>query len=184
MSQRIKSAKCLKCSTAIYPVCPSTAARFTGLCRTCMYKSRSPYRGKEKRCCGCGKWKDLSAFPPKHGRKAMGRCSPCFKVYWEAYSRANIKTIRKNKAKWERGNQAALSRRKANRYRNDPEYRLKVLARGKVYLAIKRGILKRLPCESCGAKKSHGHHHDYAKPLDVHWLCLKCHLKEHGVALE
>jgi len=37
--------------------------------------------------------------------------------------------------------------------------------------AIKSGLLKRLPCEVCGNKNSHGHHDDYSKQLDVRWLC-------------
>lgn len=36
-------------------------------------------------------------------------------------------------------------------------------------------------CERCGAE-SHieKHHHDYAKPLDVEWLCVSCHKAEHA----
>ena len=38
-------------------------------------------------------------------------------------------------------------------------------------------------CESCGAATNsrllHGHHADYSKPLEVEWLCRKCHLAEH-----
>lgn len=49
----------------------------------------------------------------------------------------------------------------------------------KVRNAIKSGVLIRLPCKVCGDKKSHAHHEDYAKPLDVIWLCPKHHKEEH-----
>lgn len=42
--------------------------------------------------------------------------------------------------------------------------------------AVKRGILKKGPCAECGIRgKTEAHHEDYSKPLDVKWLCRRCH---------
>lgn len=53
--------------------------------------------------------------------------------------------------------------------------------------AVTKGILVRQACESChddgkfkdGRSKIHGHHDDYNKPLEVRWLCQKCHHEWH-----
>ena len=52
-------------------------------------------------------------------------------------------------------------------------------AQAKLRYAVKRGYLRRLPCERCGSPKSHGHHTDYSKPLVVKWLCARCHARAH-----
>lgn len=52
--------------------------------------------------------------------------------------------------------------------------------------ALKEGVLIRpLSCEWCGGpppgrKGMHGHHEAYDRPLDVIWLCAKCHSLRHG----
>lgn len=59
----------------------------------------------------------------------------------------------------------------------------KTKARHAVYKAIKKGDLKREPCEVCGEEKTEAHHTDYSKPLAVMWLCTPHHHewhKEHG----
>lgn len=58
-------------------------------------------------------------------------------------------------------------------------------ARQLVHIAIKRGqLIRPALCGKCGQRPRptidgrpniHGHHHDYDKPLDVEWLCAKCH---------
>lgn len=48
-------------------------------------------------------------------------------------------------------------------------------------------LIKPAECSRCGTipprRHLHAHHHDYYKPLDVEWICIKCHaLEHHGVA--
>lgn len=47
--------------------------------------------------------------------------------------------------------------------------------------ALRTGRLVRPDtCEGCGAEcRPEGHHEDYAKPLDVVWLCVTCHANTH-----
>lgn len=55
------------------------------------------------------------------------------------------------------------------------EYRHHDRAREAVSRAVRAGKLLRAPCEECSAEKAHAHHEDYDKPLEVRWLCPKCH---------
>ena len=55
----------------------------------------------------------------------------------------------------------------------------KIAARQALGVAVRTGQIRKRPCEHCGAKKVHGHHPDYSRPLDVVWLCPPCHRKEH-----
>ena len=57
--------------------------------------------------------------------------------------------------------------------------RIKDRARSYLAVYIRRGKVKRQPCERCGATPAYGHHDDYAKPLDVRWLCKAHHRIEH-----
>jgi hypothetical protein len=71
-------------------------------------------------------------------------------------------------------------------YKRSPEYIAELVARPRRAPATKeisrayaltylrRGILKREPCQECGSPQSEIHHPDYTKPLLVRWLCRPC----------
>lgn len=47
--------------------------------------------------------------------------------------------------------------------------------------AVKKGEIVPQACEECGSTTNvDGHHDDYSKPLEVHWLCRSCHAKKDG----
>jgi hypothetical protein len=53
----------------------------------------------------------------------------------------------------------------------------------KLSWAIKSGkVIKPTICPQCGEVPEYGriegHHHDYSKPLEVKWLCSRCHTYE------
>ena len=66
----------------------------------------------------------------------------------------------------------------------DPAEQVKHAARGATRNAIRRGELKRNPCEVCGDIRTDAHHDDYAKPLDVRWLCRIHHTAHHSALRE
>jgi hypothetical protein len=50
-----------------------------------------------------------------------------------------------------------------------------------VTAAIRDKRLFKQPCIFCGNnEKVHAHHRDYSKPLEVTWLCAKCHHRLHA----
>lgn len=66
-------------------------------------------------------------------------------------------------------------------------------ARRAVRTAIEKGQMVRPSnCERCGCNPGfrvdgralvQGHHHDYSRPLDIEWICQKCHRLETPLAL-
>lgn len=52
-----------------------------------------------------------------------------------------------------------------------------------VFVALRKGTLKKSPCARCGSEKVEGHHPDYSHPLEVVWLCHFHHMElEHAQA--
>lgn len=45
--------------------------------------------------------------------------------------------------------------------------------------AIRSGKLVKQPCEVCGSSEVEAHHEDYARHLEVSWLCKEHHMQRH-----
>jgi hypothetical protein len=59
------------------------------------------------------------------------------------------------------------------------EERFREKARDIALEAFKTGKLKQENCYICDAVRTEMHHEDYSKPLDVMWLCKRCHTAVH-----
>ena len=60
-----------------------------------------------------------------------------------------------------------------------PVAKLKSNARSYAHVYVNRGTLSLKACTECDSQQSEMHHEDYSKPLEVTWLCRKCHLRLH-----
>jgi hypothetical protein len=62
----------------------------------------------------------------------------------------------------------------------------KKLAHWSVGYALDAGtLIKPLNCTDCGCSETlDAHHPDYSKPLEVVWLCRRCHKRRHATERE
>lgn len=95
-------------------------------------------------------------------------------VHVDASQRA-YKKRKKKSGKWgrHRGDRTAQTRSYRAKY---PE---RVRANQILRDAVAAGVIKKPKwCQRCKHRPVHGgHHEDYDKPLDVDWLCWRCHNK-------
>jgi len=73
--------------------------------------------------------------------------------------------------------------RKKNGYYNEEKWKkvhkIAVNAEKVIQELIRKGRVKRLPCAICGEKNTVAHHPDYAKPVEVVFLCYSHHRNLH-----
>ena len=58
--------------------------------------------------------------------------------------------------------------------------KIRAHARAEVALMRRQGKLFDGPCEVCSSPYTHAHHEDYAKPLEIRWLCGSHHTRYHA----
>ena len=151
----------------------------------------------QKKCFKCLHVKPLSEFY-KHSQMADGhlnKCKECNKhdvrlnrsdkiSYYRAYDRvrANMPdrvNARKIYSKTDAAKISYIKGRKKWVENNAIKYAASVIVNN----AVRDGKLeKKHLCEICGCSGTiHGHHDNYAKALDVRWLCQTCHCEWHKI---
>lgn len=153
----------------------------------------------EKQCFKCRATKPLSEFY-RHAQMADGhlnKCKSCARSDSISHRNGNIERVkvydrvRSNSDTHRQRNRESYRKRmtdprkKVDDLRQKREWyarnKIKTRANVKVKRALEKGILvRRNECERCGSGRNiHAHHEDYTKPLDVNWLCQKCHGLRH-----
>ncbi len=94
---------------------------------------------------------------------------------WFKENKDKVKNWLKKYSKTEKG----IIKTRTNALKAYYRYPEKAAARLKVYRAVAKGALIKVPCTICGEKEVEGHHPDYSKPLDVIWLCTAHHVELH-----
>ena len=137
-----------------------------------------------KQCFKCKETKPLNEFY-KHAGMADGhlnKCKVCTRLDAStrrfgskreevlAYDRARANEPQRKQKHLERSRVYSMINKK------------KRSAQGKLYRAVKTGIVKQMPCLVCG-DKSEAHHPDYDRPLEVVWLCSAHHKQAHAVSI-
>lgn len=136
----------------------------------------------KKSCFKCGKNKPKSDFY-KHQGMADGHLNKC-----KECARTDVRDNRK--ARFEKYSSYEKSRYAENadrrkklgeraadwREKNPDAYK----AHYAVSNAVRDGRIIKKPCLFCDDRNVHAHHSDYSKPLDVVWVCARCHHRLHA----
>ena len=150
---------------------------------------------KDKKCFKCGLTKPISEFykHPRMGDGYLGKCKECTKQ--------DARQVRENRLEYYKKYDRERYYKDGYRYKDDnvPEqsneqkriylkrYRKAYPEKDKAHSilsnAVRCGkIVKPQICSVCGRElKIEGHHGDYSKPLEVIWVCKKCHCKIHMI---
>jgi len=148
-----------------------------------------------KICFKCNKEKSLTEFYPHKQMKDghLNKCKTCTLNDVKEYRKNSERPREYDRERYhnnpernayqvtQRKEWAANNREKVNRSSRESRLRhpKQRKARLEVQYAVRSGRLTKQPCEVCNNVKSHAHHCDYNKPLDVIWLCTKHHAEWH-----
>ena len=166
----------------------------------------APQRHTRKRCPSCAEVLPPADFCRNRARRdgLASQCKGCQRIAKRIYRQrpavraARLRYKREYRAKY--GEPVRIKERQyrhAHRLKHIETSRAQERARelircttleGKARVALRRAVCSRRikkpeHCERCGKltpqRRLHGHHADYARPLDVEWLCPMCHSMEH-----
>jgi rubredoxin len=130
-------------------------------------------------CRVCGATKPIGDYYPRQVRacQTVGECKECTKTRVRRRSRTNpaVQAYERERAKTPHRREHLANVARRWNAANPVAYKAHYL----VGNAVRDGRISREPCLFCGVEKVHAHHRDYSKPLDVIWLCPKCHHRLH-----
>lgn len=151
-----------------------------------------------KACKQCGLLKSTSDFYPAGPVYYDTSCKLCRRKAIAEYRSQNIEKIKAyDRSRGQDEKRKAANRRQYRERISTPKGKARERERARIWAqnyrdsdkraantivgnAIRDGRLIRQPCEKCGyAEHVHAHHEDYAKPLEVMWLCRDCHGRRH-----
>lgn len=144
-------------------------------------------------CTICGKNSDAVDFY----KGVNCRCKECHKAairanraakqdYYRAYDKMRFQRDAHRREANKRWAESEFGKERVAAYRRkyvamNPEKRAAHVILGN---AVRSGrVIKPTECSRCGStprrRDLHAHHHDYALPLSVEWVCVTCHAVEH-----
>ena len=136
-----------------------------------------------KECNKCKELKSLSSFgkSPKCKDGYEGQCKLCRNAAAKSYRKKNFDKY----SEYEKKRYQENYERKLKLIENAQKWREENPEAYKAQTAVNNAIrdmrLFKMPCTFCGSEKNlHAHHNDYKKPLEVIWLCAKCHHRAHA----
>jgi hypothetical protein len=150
-----------------------------------------------KKCFKCELVKDISEFyaHPAMADGHVNKCKECSKKairesrdkrsdYYKQFDRDRSNLPHRKEARLEYYNSVkGTSEHRKSRSEANSKYiknnRERYLAHNKAKYYLRKGTLKKMPCEVCGGEKVEAHHEDYSFPLNITWLCPKHHYARH-----
>ena len=151
-----------------------------------------------KICSKCLEEKDNSSFWKRNNRKSgvNSECKDCAKSRRTKSYKENIIKCREKRKEYYNKNRDKLCGGQVESQKGNVRYRkyqnkyltrkrkqgdIRFIARQILGLAVKAGMLKKPEvCSTCFCYgRIEGHHMDYMKPLDIVWVCSKCHKAIH-----
>ncbi len=134
-----------------------------------------------KRCSRCKRMLERDCFGSDRSRGdgLHARCRICNRALDRVRDRATRDTPEGRATTKANNDKMTPERRAVQHLKYRAANLTKYRARDIVTQALRSGVLIRQPCERCGDEKSQCHHEDYSRPLDVTFLCARCHGHRH-----